>query len=97
MVDQLRSLLAKGGFHLTKWISNSREVIESVPESDGARSVKELDLDSLPIERALGIQWDVQSDVSSASKLRSRIDLLLGEAYFLSCLLSMTPWVSWRQ
>ena len=56
LVDQLRSLLSKGGFRLTKWISNSRRVIESVPESERATSVKDLDLEHLPTERALGIQ-----------------------------------------
>ena len=30
--EQLRLLLSKGGFRLTKWLSNSRKVIESVPE-----------------------------------------------------------------
>ena len=62
LVNQLRQLLAKGGFRLTKWISNAYDVIQSVPVSERAGSVKELDLENLPIERALGILWDVQSD-----------------------------------
>ena len=53
LIDQLHHLLAKGGFRLTKWISNSTEVIESVPASERAGSVKKLDLDHLPVERAL--------------------------------------------
>ena len=63
LAGQLRDLLAKGGFRLTKWLSNSRRVIESVPVSERAGSVKNLDLDHLPVERPLGVQWDVQSDV----------------------------------
>ncbi|RUA05619.1 MAG: hypothetical protein DSY43_04230, partial [Gammaproteobacteria bacterium] len=63
LVDQLRKLLSKGGFRLTKWISNSRNVIESVPESERASSVKDLDLDRLPMERALGILWNVETDM----------------------------------
>ena len=55
-------MLAKGGFRLTKWISNSCDVIQSVPVSERAGSIKELDLENLPVERALGMQWDVQSD-----------------------------------
>ena len=55
LVDQLCQLLAKGGFRLTKWISNSCDVIHSVPVSERAGSVRELDLENLPIERALGI------------------------------------------
>ena len=63
LVDQLRQLLAKGGFRLTKWISNSCDVIQSVPVSERVGSIKELDLENLPVERALGMQWDVRSDI----------------------------------
>ncbi|KAL9986303.1 hypothetical protein ACROYT_G000434 [Oculina patagonica] len=62
LADQLCQLLAKGGFRLTKWILNSCDVIQSVPVSERAGSVRELDLENLHIERAFGIQWDVQSD-----------------------------------
>ena len=41
---------------------HSCDVIQSVPVPERARSVKELDFKNLPVERALGIQWDVQSD-----------------------------------
>ena len=51
LTGQLRGLLAKGGFRLTKWLSNSRRVIESVPTSESAGSVKNLDLVHLPVER----------------------------------------------
>ena len=59
---ELRSLLALGGFNLTKWLSNSRKVIESLPESERAAQVKDLDFDKAPIERALGVRWNVSSD-----------------------------------
>lgn len=64
LIQDLRDLCATGGFKLTKWISNSRAVLASVPEDDRAKEVKELDLenDHLPIERALGVQWCVESD-----------------------------------
>lgn len=59
-----KTLLQKGDFHLTKWISNSRKTLAAIPEKDQAKEVKDLDLDqdTLPIERALGVQWCVQSD-----------------------------------
>ncbi|KAK3734086.1 hypothetical protein QZH41_000409 [Actinostola sp. cb2023] len=60
---ELRELLKKGGFNLTKWVSNSRKVIKANPETQRACSVTDLDLDHLPIERALGLQWDVERDV----------------------------------
>ena len=62
LVSELRALLSKGGFRLTKWISNSRRVIESVPTSERAISVKDHLLDQLPCERALGTRWDVETD-----------------------------------
>lgn len=45
-------------------MSNSKEVIKNIPESDRAEGVKEidLDLDALPLECTLGVQWCVESD-----------------------------------
>ena len=64
MIYQLRELVLKGGFNLTKWISNSRKVLSSIPESDLSKSAKSLCLDkeNLPRERALGLLWDVEQD-----------------------------------
>ena len=62
LAKDLRELLALGGFKLTKWLSNSRKVIESLPEGEQAAQVKDLDFDKTPIERALGVQWNVSSD-----------------------------------
>ena len=62
LANQLRELLAKGGFRLTKWVSNSREVINSFPESERAASAKDLDLESLPVERVQWVQWNISSD-----------------------------------
>ncbi|KAJ8410005.1 hypothetical protein AAFF_G00210460 [Aldrovandia affinis] len=60
----LRSMLAKGGFRLTKWSSNSRKLLNSIPEEERAQGFQDLDLDedNLPMERALGIQWCAESD-----------------------------------
>ena len=63
LAGELSQLLMKGGFRLTKWLSNSRKTIESIPESDRAASVKGLDFDHTLVERALGVQWNVASDV----------------------------------
>jgi len=62
LASQLRELLARGGSKLTKWLSNSKKVIESLPESERAAQVKTLDFDKLPAERALVVQWNVASD-----------------------------------
>ena len=72
LVDQLLALLRRRGFRLTKWLSNRREVLASVPKSDRAPSVKSLnlDLEKLPIDRALGMQWDTEQDKFSFRTIR---------------------------
>lgn len=64
MVKDLTDICQKGGFHLTKWISNNRGVLLSIPEEDRSKNLHELDLDrdQLPVERALGLLWCVESD-----------------------------------
>ncbi|XP_071944378.1 uncharacterized protein [Antedon mediterranea] len=60
----LRELCAERGFRLTKWISNSRAVLESIPINEQAPEFKTLDLDNaeLPSERALGVCWSAETD-----------------------------------
>ena len=62
LVEQSHELLAKGGFRLTKWYSNDREVLASIPESERAKSVVDLDMDKLPTESALGLKWNTEDD-----------------------------------
>ena len=57
---QLMELLQRGNFRLTKFVSNVKQVLAAIPA--GERTVKNLDLDKLPIERALGQQWDTETD-----------------------------------
>ena len=56
------SILASHGFQLTKWMSSSREVLASMPQSTRAIPELDLDLDQLPLQRALGLSWNVQED-----------------------------------
>lgn len=62
LANQLRDLLAKAGFRLTKWISNSVEVLESLPESERSATVTSLDFSEPHLERALGVHWNVTND-----------------------------------
>ncbi|XP_030828101.1 uncharacterized protein LOC115919169 [Strongylocentrotus purpuratus] len=62
LVSQLCEILKRGGFRLTKWVSNDREVLSAVPSTERAASVVDLDFDHLPIERTLGVLWDMNSD-----------------------------------
>ena len=58
----LMELLLKGGFCLTKWSSLSKEVLVSFPEEERADPSLNLDLDQLPVKRALGIHWIMKDD-----------------------------------
>ena len=64
LVQEICQALAKGGFHLTKWLSNSRAVLQTIPNDERAKEIKDLDLNSdlLPVERALGVKWCVETD-----------------------------------
>ena len=64
LIASVKQMCSRGGFRLHKFVSNSKEVIRRIPEQDRADGVKELDLDldSLPLERALGVHWCVESD-----------------------------------
>ena len=61
LVKELPALLSRGGFRLTKWLSNEREVLSSVPDNERAPCVS-LDLEKLPKDSALGVQWNTETD-----------------------------------
>ena len=52
-----------GGFYLTKFISNRKKLLLSIPESQRRIGVKDQDLSGqLPNEKALGICWEIGKD-----------------------------------
>ena len=58
-ICRVRHACALGGFNPAKFVSNSRLVLEA-----RAQDVRTLELGSgeLPVERALGVQWAIESD-----------------------------------
>ncbi len=64
LIQKSKEMSKQGGFRLHKFISNRKEVIESIPAEDRAKGIKDLDLEhkELPSERVLGIEWCVESD-----------------------------------
>lgn len=64
LIHGLRTTCATGGFKLTKWVSSSRSVLATIPDEVRTKDIKTLDRenDKLPMERALGIWWDMESD-----------------------------------
>ncbi len=58
LYQELVSICAKGGFKLTKWMSNRCQVLDAIPEDQRAKTMKSMsmDQDSPSIERVLGVQ-----------------------------------------
>ena len=46
LASELRELLSRGGFRLTKWNSTSRKLVMSLPESERAEKIKDLNFDN---------------------------------------------------
>jgi len=62
MIKDVTEVCQLGGFHITKWVSSSKNVLESIPEDDRAKGLRKLTFDDSPTERALGVYWDIVSD-----------------------------------
>ena len=55
VIKKTTDMCTKGVLHLHKFTSNSKEVLDQIPQEDLAKEIKDLDLlhDKLPVERAL--------------------------------------------
>jgi hypothetical protein len=63
LIKNLMALCKQGGFRLTKWLSNNKEVLKSIPEEDRAEDIKKFSLsEETLIERALEVYWFVEDD-----------------------------------
>ena len=67
LADSLMKICIEGGFNLTKWSSNSRHVLSSIPVKDRAKEIKAIDIDEdqIPTERTLGVLWSAETDTLS--------------------------------
>ncbi|UYV80569.1 hypothetical protein LAZ67_19000737 [Cordylochernes scorpioides] len=59
LIDQLKDLMKKGGFHLRKWNSNCHEIVSHVEEIN---EEKKINLEKGAISKILGIVWDHVQD-----------------------------------
>ena len=77
-----------GGFHLTKFVPNNKELLLSVPEHQRRMGIKDQDFSGdLANEKALGIYWNLREDISSFKlKLEERT---LNERVMLSMISSI--------
>ena len=87
VVHDLRALLLKGGFNLRKWLSTSNVVMQTIPENEKSKSVKNA-VSSTPLkECVLGIDWCVSSNeffyvkVPSASATKRQILAVTNSLY----------------
>lgn len=66
MVRVVQNVCARGGCASTS-SSQTREVLDSIPDSERASGVQDVDLNhnELPVQIVLGVKWSVNSDTFS--------------------------------
>ncbi|KAK3712755.1 hypothetical protein QZH41_001990 [Actinostola sp. cb2023] len=74
LYSELKDLMNEGGFDLTKWSSNSIEVLEVIPAEDRASMKTEDTANEPELLKALGITWNPKKDVFQFI-LTKKIDL----------------------
>ena len=64
LIKRVKEMCAAGGFNLTKFICNRKNVLMSIPDIHRREGVKDADLvkEDLPTERALRVYWNVEKD-----------------------------------
>lgn len=66
IVNNAVDICREGKVRLHKFMSNNKDVLAAIPNSEMSETVKDLDLQScdsvLPAERALGVKWCADSD-----------------------------------
>ena len=62
LIKELIKLMKAGGFRLTKFISNNKAVMKTVPETEKAKSIQSANFNNDINERTLGIKWDLTKD-----------------------------------
>ena len=65
LLHRTRAMLAAANLRLHKIASNNPKVMQAFPPKDQASNLYNLDLhhDVIPIQRSLGVLWDIQADV----------------------------------
>ena len=64
LIQGVRKICADGDFHLTKFVSNNKQVLAFIPEDECREGVFDQDLEFgiLLTEKALGIYWNTEED-----------------------------------
>ncbi|KAL1447599.1 hypothetical protein WDU94_003635 [Cyamophila willieti] len=61
LFKQMVGLFKAGGFTLTKWASNSQQVLQEIPKEDRLSEIVQWDADSSV--KILGLQWSADADI----------------------------------
>ena len=65
-----------GGFNLTKFVSNSKGLVQSIPEQQRRQGTKDQDLSGdFPTNKAIGIYWNIADDTFSFKIKLDRMSL----------------------
>ena len=64
LTKRVKKMCTAGGFNLTKFICNRKNVLMSIPDIHRKEGVKDTDLvkEELPTERASGVFWNIEKD-----------------------------------
>jgi hypothetical protein len=64
LIDEMCTEFKSNGFHLTKFVGNNRQVVESIPVEDRVPDLRAdvIALKSFPTTRTLGVIWNINSD-----------------------------------
>ena len=64
LIKDITAMCAKGGFWISKFVNNRKDVLLSIPESEKRKSLEDQEprLGTLPTEKALGIHWNIEED-----------------------------------
>ncbi|GAA54536.1 hypothetical protein CLF_103716 [Clonorchis sinensis] len=88
----------RGGFRMRNWSSNDRGVLSAIDPTELTSGVRNLTTDPLPMERALGVQWDTESDtlviVAQVNRLE-RKDVMCPLIPRFSCWMKLQKVVAW--
>ena len=63
LIQGARSLCQRANIRLHKLISNSKELMLTIPESERAGDIDTMELAMGTVERVLGVQWDINNDL----------------------------------
>ena len=74
IIHDSRTVLSRGGFNLTKWITNCHEILSAVPSEHRALSLEELH-HAPKMQKVLGVEWNLSTDELqfSPDKLKSQL------------------------